>query len=355
MSAATGMMHAAVWRGPETLEIARIAPPAGCGPDDALVRVTWASLCGTDVHAWRGAVPGFEAGTVLGHEFVGQVVAVGSAVAALRAGDLVCASDFAVCGRCPACRRGRFVQCAERRLFGFSGIQARLDGGLAEFVRVPHADVTLGRPPAGLDPRLTVLAADVLPTALCALDACPPVAGQPFAVIGCGPVGLLVQWLAIRAGALVHAFDTVPERLERARRVGSEAVDADPERIGAFAAGFEVVVDAAGGRAALALALRLAGAGATVVGVGSQSGVQELDVGRMMQREIRLHFVLGDPVAQRERAFALLAEGAVPADLILSEAKPLSAVPDLLRRLAARQGFKPLIAVAPDVTGVEAA
>ncbi|WP_374189289.1 zinc-dependent alcohol dehydrogenase [Chromobacterium violaceum] len=213
-------MKAVVWEGPQRLRLATLPRPALLAPDDALLRVTHASTCGTDLHIYRGAVPGFEPGTVIGHEFVGEVAAVGAAVRRLRPGQRAACADFVACGECESCAAGRHAQCGERRLFGFSGLQPRLDGGLAEYVRVPRADVALSPLAAGADPRFGLLSGDVMPTALGALQRLALAPGERLAVVGAGPVGVLTAWLAARRGVEALLLEASPARAARARGGG---------------------------------------------------------------------------------------------------------------------------------------
>src|SRR5262245_24027599 len=137
-------MRAVVYEGPRRVRVRAGRPePQLRGPRDAVVRVTRSAICGTDLHPYRGEIADFAPGTVLGHEFVGTVVVAGELVP-FAPGEPVMASDLIACGHCPACRRGHHYHCDEVTLFGYSTVVgAPVDGGQAELVRVPFADLVL--------------------------------------------------------------------------------------------------------------------------------------------------------------------------------------------------------------------
>ena len=126
------------------------------------VRAT--AICGADLFPFHGLTPGFEAGTVLGHEFAGEVAEVGTGVTAVRPGQRVVNASMISDGTCPSCLAGRVTQCEARSLFGYSGVYPRLDGGQAELVRVPQADRALRALPDEVTDEAAVFLADILPT-----------------------------------------------------------------------------------------------------------------------------------------------------------------------------------------------
>lgn len=331
-------MQAIAWEGPRRLRHVRRPRPQLEAPDDAIVRVSQASTCGTDLHAFRGSVPGFEPGTVLGHEFVGSVVEVGPGVRRHRAGERVYSCDFTACGDCGSCRAGWHPQCRSRRLFGFSGVQPLLDGGMAEYVRVPAADVTLAPLDAAADARLGLLAADVLPTAQGALHKAAPARGGRLAVIGAGPLGLLTALLARHAGFRPTLFENHAGRADRARTLGLDAAGGEHSQ-----RGFDAAIDAVGGHTGLRAALDRVRGGGLVVGVGSQAGPCELDWGGLFQREISLHFVIGNAMARREPLSDLAPVLAPWLDVLFPDHLDLAAVPRYFEALDRRDGFKAVI------------
>ena len=124
-------MRAVVLAGVGDLRLEEVPDPTLRAPTDAIVRVTRTGLCGADLFPFHGHTPGFEDGTILGHEYVGVVEEVGDEVSTLRRGDRVVSTSTISCGACPHCRAGRPSQCLERALFGYSGVYQRLDGGQA--------------------------------------------------------------------------------------------------------------------------------------------------------------------------------------------------------------------------------
>lgn len=195
-------------------------------PTDALVRVQSTAICGSDMHVYHGRERGLDPGTVMGHEFVGEVVETGKAVRAIRAGDRVFSPFTTSCGACAPCRRGLTARCVRGQLFGWVHEGRGLQGAQAEWVRVPLADSTLVVIPAGVTPEEALLLGDVLSTGyFCARSAGVQPSGV-YAVVGCGPVGLMAVVGARELGAeTLFALDSVPDRLERARAFGATPVD----------------------------------------------------------------------------------------------------------------------------------
>lgn len=210
---------------------AELPEPRLLDPRDAIVAVSAAGLCGSDLHPYRGHEPA-RAGVVPGHELVGEVLAHGEEVAGLRPGDRVLAAFATSCGRCPPCRRGLTARCRRGQLFGWGPPEpdagAALDGAQAQRVRVPLADTTLISVPDGVDDATAVLLTDNLPTAVEAVRRTDVAPGEPLVVVGLGSVGLCAVAAARHLGAEpVLAVDPVADRRERASRIGAAATS-DP-------------------------------------------------------------------------------------------------------------------------------
>jgi threonine dehydrogenase-like Zn-dependent dehydrogenase len=247
------------------------------GPDEAIVRVTCAGLCGSDLHIVSGRDRGCRMGTTMGHELVGVVEEVGSAVTALRPGDRVVAPFTVNCGVCFFCRRGLTGRCLRSSGFGFVSADGQgLQGAQAERVRVPLAEPTLVKLPdrradgRRFEDREALFLGDILSTAYgCALAAGIG-AGDVVAVVGCGPVGLLcVQAAQLFAPAAVVAIDGVEYRRERARAFGAVPADGPAEagrlvRELTEGRGADAVLEAVGAAGALDLGIALCRPGATV-------------------------------------------------------------------------------------------
>ena len=191
---------------PGTAQVADVPEPRLRDPQDAIVKVTAAAICGADLFPLHGMTPGFDPGTVLGHEFTGVITEVGDAVDLPEAGQRVVSSSMTSDGTCTHCRAGRAAQCASRALFGYSGVYPRLDGGQAEYVRVPMADRCLLPLPAAFSDEQALFLADILPTGYAAVQRSG--AGLTDTVVGAG----------LRAGRADGA--AMPVRLRRRRDRG---------------------------------------------------------------------------------------------------------------------------------------
>jgi alcohol dehydrogenase len=292
-------------------------------PGDAIVRVRATAICGADLFPFHGMTPGFQLGTILGHEFAGEVVEVGPAVTSLRPGVRVVNTSMVADGTCPACRAGRVTQCSGRALFGYSGVYPRLDGGQAELVRVPHADRVLAPLPEEVPDDAAVFLSDNLPTAYDAVVTRGGVRdGDLVCVVGLGAVGLMAVMCAVDTGAQVLAVDGVETRREAAERLGAKAVSPDDAAEAVAQAGeglgADVVVEAAGSPGALDASLRLARGRGTVSVVGAHFEPDfPLDNHLMFERELTLRFSIGDAAGHRGRLLELIAAGRLdPASVI---------------------------------------
>ena len=243
-------------------------------PQDVIVRVELAAICGSDLHVFRGHEAGLDQGTVMGHEFLGEVVEVGAEVRNFRVGDRVVAPFTTNCGRCGACGDGLTARCDHGELFGWVEGGEGLHGVQAEWTRVPHADATLVPVPASLPSEEALLTGDVLSTGFFCADAAGFREGATVVVLGCGPVGLMATIGAQELGAgRVLAVDGVPERLELARSFGAEPVDltkAPHEAVleATDGRGAECVLEVVGSPAASRLAFELLRPGGTISAVG---------------------------------------------------------------------------------------
>ena len=268
-------MKALTFHGPETLRVESVPDPVVEAPTDVLVRVELTAICGSDLHVYHGREVGQDPGTTMGHEFLGEIVEVGSAVSSFAAGDVVVSPFSTSCGACFFCERGLTARCESGAVYGWVSDGVGLQGAQAEYVRVPLADSTLVRAPADLPRELVLLAGDVLSTGFFCAESGGVGPGCTVAVLGCGPVGLMAVLAARELGAeRVLAIDSIPERLALAERFGAVSVDfsaVDPlEVVRAETAGrgADVVLEVVGSPVATRLAVDIARVGGTISAAG---------------------------------------------------------------------------------------
>ena len=267
-------MKALVFHAPRDVRCETVPDPAPLEAGDVVCEIECTAICGSDLHVWRGNETGLDPGTVLGHEFVGRVVAVGAGVERFAPGDRVVAPFTTSCGVCAPCREGLSSRCERGCLFGWVEGGEGLEGVQAEFARVPLADTTLVAVPDGLSPEEALLAGDVLSTGYFCARSARIEEGAKVCVLGCGPVGLMAIASARELGAEeVLAVDSVPERLELARRFGGRPIPLDrgtgeAVRSHTEGRGANAVLEVVGSPSASRLALEVVRAGGTISAVG---------------------------------------------------------------------------------------
>ena len=235
-------MKALVFHGKMDVRVENVPDPQILNPGDAIVEITRTAICGSDLHLYHGLMPTMEAGDILGHEFMGEVVEVGSAVKNLRKGDRVVVPFTISCGSCFHCKRDEHSLCdnsntnptlaeaaygfATAGLFGYSHLLGGYAGGQAEFVRVPFADVGCLKVPDSVSDEKALFLSDIFPTGYQAAENAAIREGDSVAVWGCGPVGLFtIKSAQMFDPEKVIAIDGVDERLELARKIGAVTVD----------------------------------------------------------------------------------------------------------------------------------
>jgi threonine dehydrogenase-like Zn-dependent dehydrogenase len=338
-------VKAVVLRAPGDVAVEEVADPAVLEPGDAIVAVRATAICGADLFPFHGLTPGFEAGTVLGHEFAGEVVEVGPGVEHVRPGQRVVNASMISDGTCPSCRAGRVTQCEGRSLFGYSGVYPRLDGGQAELVRVPQADRALRVLPDEVGDEVAVFLADILPTGLAAVVRGGVSAGDTVVVVGCGPVGLMAVLCAAGLAGRLLAIDGVPARRELAAQLGGQAVGLEEATAAVAEAtdglGADVVIEAAGSPGALDASLKLARGRGVVSVVGAHFEPDyPLNNALMFERELTLRFSIGDPTADGELLLARLASGELDPSPIITHRLPLADAAEAYRLFDSREATK---------------
>src|SRR2546423_5334729 len=272
-------MKAVTYHGVGDFRVTEEPRPELTGPADALLRVTLGAICGSDLHIYHGRTP-IDDGAVIGHELVGVVEEVGSAVRSVKPGDRVVAPFSTACGACPQCRRGWWSQCEERAIFGHGTYFGGLGGAQAELCVVPAADVNLFPVPAGVSDEQAIFVGDILATGLFAAERGDIAPGDTVAVIGAGPVGLMAVMCAHLFGpARVFAVAVIGHRLELAGELG--AIPLDSRAVNPVAEiqrqtgglGADVVLECVGQVAAIETALGCVRGGGTVSSVGVPSEI----------------------------------------------------------------------------------
>ncbi|QQS29831.1 MAG: alcohol dehydrogenase catalytic domain-containing protein [Sphingobacteriales bacterium] len=270
-------MNALVFKGIQQIDYTTSAPePKILEDTDVIVQVKVAAVCGSDLHVYHGRETGLDIGTVMGHEFVGQVVDTGKQVRRLSAGDWVVSPFTTNCGHCYYCQIGLTCRCTQGQLYGWVQNGEGLHGGQAAFVRVPLAESTLlAFDSSQIPPEAALLAGDVRATGYyCAVQANIQPDGV-YAVIGCGPVGLMAVLAAKELGAnTVYALDTVPERLNIAQSFNAIPVHTGLQHADELikeatkGRGADAVMEAVGSPGAMRLAYQLLRPGGIISSVG---------------------------------------------------------------------------------------
>lgn len=321
-------MRAVTFQAPGEVRVEEKAEPEVGAGDEAVVRVEASGICGSDLHIYHGRVP-VEPGFTVGHEFVGTVLAAGDDVERVAVGDRVLGCFHTACATCAACLRGDYHRCERGRIFGHGSRLGDLQGAQAERLLVPRANLTLRRAPEGMPDEVALFAGDVMGTGYHAVAHAGMRSGDTVAVLGLGPVGLCAVQAALAGGAVrVFAIDSVEPRLEMARGFGATPVhltEEEPKRVVRAATGgrgVDVVVDAVGDPAPLAMAVSLARDAGTVSGIGAYSGVGEAPLGLAWLKGLTLRLGLANVIAHVDRVLALIEAGRLdPAPLVTHQMK----------------------------------
>ena len=254
-------MKALCWQGAHDVRVEQVPDPTILNPQDMIIKVTLAAICGSDLHLFDGYIPTMQKGDILGHETMGEVVAVGREVKKVKVGDRVVIPFTISCGHCFFCEHDLWALCdntnpnagiAEKMfgstasgMFGYSHLFGGYAGGQAEYLRVPFADSTSYKVPDHLTDEQVLFLSDILPTSYMAAENCNIQPGDTVAIWGAGPVGLFAMASAYLLGAeRVIAIDRVPERLQMAQEK-TGAIPLNYEHVDSV---LEALVEMTGGR-----------------------------------------------------------------------------------------------------------
>lgn len=339
-------MQAAVLAGERSVEVREVDRPTELAPADALVRIDLAAICGTDLHVYEHLLP-VETGTIMGHEFLGTIEAVGSGVRQFAPGDKVVGSCVASCGTCRSCRRGVSGTCANMRVYGLGSAFGDLPGVHAEYAVAPFADNSLRKIADESRSEELLFAGDILTTGYEAVRrSYRP--GDAVAIVGAGPVGLCAAMSAKAIGAgTVVVLDTVPERLRLAEKLGAIAIHVDEhDPVDAVfdltsRRGADVVVEAVGSVAALTSACKIAAVGGRVNIPGAHLEPSiALPLSELWAKQIAISGGVCNVVEYLDEVIALVEVGALTPAAIVSHRFGLSDAANAYDLFARREAIK---------------
>jgi alcohol dehydrogenase len=295
-------MKALVYLGPGKKAVEGRPKPGITAATDAIVKVTKTTICGTDLHILKGDVATCKPGRILGHEGVGVVDEVGSAVTAFKAGDKVLISCVSACGKCVYCRKQMYSHC----ITGGWILGNSIDGTQAEFVRIPHADTSLYPIPEGADEEALVMLSDILPTGFeCGVLNGKVQPGSVVAIIGAGPIGLAALLTAqFYSPAEIIMIDLDDNRLEVAKRFGATAMinSGDGKAVAAVMKitkdrGVDTAIEAVGISATFEMCQEIIAPGGVIANIGVHGAKADLHLEKLWDRNISITTRLVDTVS----------------------------------------------------------
>jgi len=327
-----GTMKAVVYQGPGKMSLENVPVPEIQEADDAIVRVTRSTICGTDIHIQAGGLPAVQPGRVIGHEFVGEVVEVGSNVRSSKIGDKVAVSCVTQCGERFYCLKGIYSQCTTGSwVFGYL-----IDGSQSEFVRVPHANMGLHKIPDGLTEEDVLFVGDILSTGYFGAENGNISPSDAVVVMGSGPVGMCAMMSARLFGpSKIIAVDMDQSRLDVAIKQGIADIGINPgkedviEKVRSLTAGrgADVVIEAVGVKGTFDLALNAVRPGGTVSILGVFEQSQELPMHELWIKNIKI--TMGLVNANRiPELIQLIQNGKLSTNFLITHRKPLNDIMD---------------------------
>lgn len=242
-------MRALTWEGKHSVEVKNVRDPKILRPDDVIIKITTAAICGSDLHLYNGYIPTMKKGDILGHENMGEIVEVGSAVKKLKVGDKIVVAFDIGCGKCWHCDHEEYSACDNSNpnaymaealygasaagLYGYSHLYGGYAGGQAEYLRVPFAEVNAQVVPQGIEDEKVLFLSDIFPTGYMAAENANIKRGDTVAIWGAGPVGQMTVRSAFLLGAeRVIVIDQVKSRLDLAAQAGAEIINFDKSEEG---------------------------------------------------------------------------------------------------------------------------
>ena len=294
-------MKALVYQGSGKMALENRPLPEILAPTDAIIKVAKTTICGTDLHIIKGDVPSCVPGRILGHEGVGVVDKVGSAVTAFHPGDHVIISCISSCGKCDACRRGMYSHCAT----GGWILGNTIDGTQAEYVRAPYADTSLYHVPADADEEALVMLSDILPTGFeCGVVNGKVQPGSTIAIVGSGPIGLAALLTAqFYSPAEIIMIDFDDNRLKTAAQFGATTVinNTDGKAVEKIMTmtggrGVDTAIEAVGVPASFITCEEIVGPGGVIANVGVHGTKVDLHLEQLWDRNIAITTRLVDTV-----------------------------------------------------------
>ena len=294
---------------------------------DAIVRVTLASICTSDLHIKHGSIPRAVPGITVGHEMVGVVESVGSAVTSVRPGDRVTVNVETFCGECFFCKHGWVNNCTDPN--GGWALGCRIDGGQAEYVRVPYADQGLNRIPDTVTDRQALFAGDILATGYWAADISEIKARDTVLIIGAGPTGICtLQCVLLKQPKQVIVCEKYPQRLAFVREHYPEVLTVDPENVQEFVlahsdhGGADVVLEVAGSPETFRMAWQCARPNAIVTIVALYDSPQALPLPEMYGKNLTFK-TGGVDGCKCAETLALIEQGKIDTTPLLTHTFPL--------------------------------
>ncbi len=334
-------MKALIWNQNGTIELTEKEYPKILDKRDAIVKVTLSSICTSDLHIIKGFVPRAIPDTVLGHEFVGEVVEVGSGIENLKPGERVAANCETFCGECYFCKRGFINNCSK----GGWKLGCTIDGCQAEYVRVPYADCGLTKLPDNVSYENALFVGDILSSGYWGAELCEIKPQDTVAIIGAGPVGLCAMLSARTMNARkIVAIDTDDYRLKLAQKQGLADVVINPNNTNAETVikeltenrGADCVIEAAGGENTLQTAWQIARANAIIAIVAMYEENQTLPLPKMYGKNL-IFKTGGVDAVHCDKLVKLISEGKINTDFLISATFSLENIKEAYRIFEQKQ------------------